>query len=249
MLLAIDIGNTNITSAIFKGKKLIKQFDIPVKKYSQSKLAKKLPNYDQISASVICSVVPKLTKVIQSGLTKLTAKSPYIIGKHLIVPIKNRYRKPQQLGQDRLVNAYAASKLYGAPAIIIDTGTGITFDVVSKNNEYLGGLIFPGVGVLLASLAEKTALLPLIKIAKPKKLIGNDTKSSILSGIVFGISALSKELIGKIKQHAGKNSLVIGTGGDIDLIKKYSKLKIKIDKNLTLKGINLIYHNEIKKYV
>ncbi len=249
MLLAIDIGNTNITCAIFNGKRLTKQFDIPVKKYSQSKLVKKFPNYKQISVSVICSVVPKLTKVIQRDLKKLTGKTPYIIGKNLIVPIKNRYRKPQQLGQDRLVNAYAASKLYGTPAIIIDTGTGITFDVVSKNNEYLGGLIFPGVGILLTSLAEKTALLPLIKIAKPKKLIGNDTKSSILSGIVFGIAALSKELIQKIKLHAGKNSIVIGTGKDIDLIARYSKLKVKINRNLTLEGINLIYKNKIKKYV
>jgi len=249
MLLAIDVGNTNITCAIFKGKRLTKRFDLAVKKYSQSKLIKKLPNYEQISASVICSVVPKLTKVIRSGLIKLTGKKPYIIGKHLIVPIKSRYRKPQQLGQDRLVNAYAASKLYGAPAIVIDTGTGITFDVVSKDNEYLGGLIFPGVGVLLTSLHEKTALLPLIKIAKPKKLIGNDTKSSILSGIVFGIAALSKELIGKIKQRAGKNSRVIGTGKDIDLIARNSKLKIKINRNLTLEGINLIYRNGIKRYL
>lgn len=248
MLLAIDIGNTNISLGIFKGAKLIRSFSIPTKNYNLRILKRKLGRAD-IDDAVICSVVPKLTKVVQHSLKKLTVKTSYIIGKDLIVPIKNHYRNPKQLGKDRLVNAYAAAKLYGAPAIIIDAGTCITFDLVSKNNEYLGGLIFPGVGILLTSLHEKTALLPLIKIAKPKKLIGTDTKSSILSGIVFGIAALCKELIGKIKQYSGKNTYVIATGGDIGLINKYSKLKIKINRNLTLEGINLIYNNKIKNYV
>jgi len=275
VLLAINIGNTNISLGIFsatkrggfarlatkngesaksfggnpgeKGAKLKRTFSIPAKKFNLRILKKKLvrANIDNV---VICSVVPKLTQVIGQSLKKLTGKTPYIIGKDVIVPIKNRYLKPKQLGQDRLVNAYATPKLYGAPAIIIDAGTAITFDVVSKNNQYLGGLIFPGIGILLASLHEKTALLPLIKITKPKKLIGTNTKSSILSGIVFGVAALSKELVAKIKQHSGKNTLVVGTGGDIGLIKKYLKLKIKIDRNLTLKGINLIYNNKIKNY-
>ncbi len=245
MLLAIDIGNTNIKSALFKGKKIIKKFNIPVKTYSRSKFAKKLASNQPISVAVICSVVPKLTPTLKHDLKLLTGKTPYIIGKDLIVPMKNFYHNPEQLGQDRLVGAYAACNLYPAPLIVIDSGTAITFDVVSRKKEYLGGLIFPGMEISFEALREKTALLPHIKLQQPRTLIGRDTKTSILSGIVFGTAFLAKELVNKIKQRIGKDALVIGTGGNIHLIKKYSGMGIKIDTDLTLKGINLIYGNKI----
>ena len=245
MLLAIDIGNTNISSAIFKGKKLTKKFDIPVKAYSKAKLIKKLGNNSKISDILICSVVPKLTAKLQGDLKRLTGKKPYVIGKDVIVPIKNYYRHPKQLGQDRLLAAYAASMLYTAPLIVIDSGTAITLDLISRNKTYLGGLILPGMDISLDALKEKTALLPRIKLSQPKGLIGRDTKNSILSGIVFGVSASIKELINRIKQRIGKNTAVIGTGGNIALIKSNLGVKIKIDKDLALKGINLIYNNEI----
>jgi type III pantothenate kinase len=247
MLLAIDVGNTNISCGVFKGLKLVKQFDIPAKACFKTSFTKKFRNTSKVSASIICSVVPKLTKVILRGLISLTGKTPYIIGKDLIVPIKNLYRWPGQVGQDRLVSAYAASSLYYAPLVVIDSGTAITFDVISRNNAYLGGLIVPGMEISLAALKEKTALLPLVKLAKPQTLIGRDTKNSILSGIVFGTAALCGELTKRIKQRIGKDTLVIGTGGNIPLIKKYSKLRIKIDRDLTLKGINLVYRYGIKQ--
>jgi len=103
--------------------------------------------------------------------------------------------------------------------------------------------------ISLKALGEKTALLPFVKLRPPSRIIARDTKNSILSGIVFGFSALCKELVIRIRRHLGKNVLVLGTGGNIDLIKRYSGIKIKIDKNLTLKGINYIYINEIKKRV
>ncbi len=247
MLLAIDIGNTNISAAIFAGKNIKKQFYIPVKAYSKIKLAEELKDYLEISDTVICSVVPKLTKILQKDLKLLTGRRPYLIGKEVLVPIKNLYRNPSQLGQDRLVNAYSACAFYSAPLVVIDSGTAITFDVVSKNKAYLGGLIVPGMEISLKSLGEKTALLPSIKLHEPKGIIARDTKNSILSGVVFGTAALCKELIARIKKYTGKNALVLGTGGNIPLIKKYSGIKIIIDRNLTLKGINLIYINEIKK--
>jgi type III pantothenate kinase len=248
MLLAIDIGNTNISNGIFKGKVLKKQFDLPTKGYSKTKFVKKLGVISNITDSVICSVVPKLTKTIQRDLKLLTGRSPYIIGKDLIVPIKNRYRKPKQVGQDRLVNAYAACEFYSAPLIVIDSGTAITFDVISRKKAYLGGLIFPGMGISLSALAKETALLPQVKLGQPRSLIGRDTQNSILSGIVFGTALLSKELTKIIKRRLGGNVGVIGTGGNISLIKKYSGMKIKINQNLTLKGINLVYKNLNKKY-
>lgn len=247
MLLAVDIGNTNISLGIFTGQKLKKQFDIATQAYKLKDLAKRLRLVPKISAVIICSVVPKLTRTIQLDIKLLTGKNPCIIGKDLIVPIENRYHLPRQVGQDRLINAYAASHLYGCPLVAIDSGTAITFDVISKKGAYLGGLIFPGMNISLAALKEKTALLPQVKLELPHALIGRDTKNSILSGVVFGTAALAGELASKIKKQLGKNTRIIGTGGNIALIKKYSGLEIKIDPNLTLTGLNLIYKNEIKK--
>jgi len=245
MLLAVDIGNTNITAGIFVAGKLKHQFDISTKTYKKTALTKKLRVYSKISDSVICSVVPKLTWVMQHDLKLFLGRNPYIIGKDLIVPIENRYRIPKQVGQDRLVNAYAASNFYACPLIVLDSGTAITFDVISKDRAYLGGLIFPGMNISLEALKEKTALLPQVKLQRPKVLIGRDTKNSILSGVVFGTASLSKELVNKIKQRIGRQAMVIGTGGNINLIKKYSDTAIQIDTNLTLKGINLIYENKL----
>lgn len=245
MLLAIDIGNSNMTFGMFKGGKLKKQFDIPAKSYSKLKLLQKLKPKPKISATVICSVVPRLTKILGYDLGILTGKKPYIIGKDLFVPIKNLYRKPSQLGQDRLINAYAACRLYKAPLVVIDAGTTLTFDVVDKNKAYLGGLIIPGMKISLDSLRDKTALLPPISLNEPKMLIGRTTRESILSGIVSGAACLTKELISRLKLKIGKNSMVIGTGGNIRLIKKYSGIKMQVDTALTLKGIELVYENTI----
>jgi type III pantothenate kinase len=241
MLLTIDIGNTNVSVGLFDGKKLRHHFDIATRAYRQKDLAKKLKAYPGISASVFCSVVPRLTLAMRRDLKQLTGKAPYIIGKDLVVPIKNQYRIPRQVGQDRLVNAYAAIRLYSAPLIVIDSGTAITFDAISKYQAYLGGLIFPGMGISLEALKEKTALLPLVKLQKPTALIGRDTKNSILSGVVIGTAALAKELSGKLKQILGTNTKCIGTGGNIAMIKKFSGMKITINQNLTLIGIRLIY--------
>lgn len=249
MLLAIDIGNTNISCGIFKEARLIKQFDILTKSRFNTAFSKKFKKTARISAIIICSVVPAQTGIIFRELAALTGRKPYIIGKDIIVPIKNLYRKPSQVGQDRLVNAYAANILYQAPLIVIDSGTAITLDVISRNKAYLGGLIFPGMEISLKSLKEKTALLPQVKLARPKGLIGKDTKNSILSGIVFGTADLCNGLIKRLKQKLGRDSLVIGTGGNIRLNKKYCKTNIKVDKDLTLKGICLIYKNEIKRSI
>jgi type III pantothenate kinase len=167
------------------------------------------------------------------------------------VPIKNLYRKPYQVGQDRLVNAYAGLKLYGAPLIVVDFGTAVTFDVVSRNNEYLGGMILPGLGISLDVLADRAALLPNIKLDKPKEFIGRDTKNSMLSGIVYGFAALTDYLAARIKNKIGKNAKVIGTGGDIGLASKYCEGINKIDKDLIQKGLNLIYieRHTIKTYL
>ncbi|MDD5166781.1 MAG: type III pantothenate kinase [Candidatus Omnitrophica bacterium] len=242
MLLAIDVGNTNINFGIFQDAKLTKRFYIPTKAYALAKLKNKLKGA-KINEAVICSVVPSVTRVLEGDLKRLLGRKPYIIGKDLPVPIKNLYRKPKEVGQDRLVDAYAGARLYGAPLIVIDFGTAVTFDVVSRNKEYLGGMILPGLEISLDALGERTALLPRIKLEKPRELIGGDTRNSILSGVVYGFASLTDDLVTRIKEKIGRRAKVIGTGGNINLIAKYCRRIDKVDKDLTLKGLSIIYEN------
>jgi len=242
VLLAIDIGNTNITFGVFKGAVLKKTFDMPTKQYSRNKLLKKIASLGPVD-TLISSVVPGITRAIAKDMAKITGKRTYIIGKEIKVPIKNLYRRPEQVGQDRLVNAYAAARLYGAPLIVVDFGTAITFDVISKNGAYEGGLILPGLGLSIEALKRGTALLPEIKLNRPKGLIGKDTANSILSGIVYGFSAMTEQLNNKLKRIIGSRARVIATGGNAALIRRYCNNIDRLDNTLTLKGINLIYES------
>jgi len=245
MLLAIDIGNTNISLGLFRGDALRARFIIPTHSQDYKPCLRRIFKRHVISDAVICSVVPKATKIMEEALIKLLGKKPYIIGNDIKVPIKNSCRKPRQVGQDRLVKSYAALVLYNAPLIIVSFGTAVTFDVVSKNKGFLGGMILPGLGISLDALSQKTALLPKIKLEAPGELIGRDTKSNILSGLIYGFAGLTDGLIIRIKEKIGKNAKTIGTGGDIGLIGKYCRKINKIDRDLILKGINLLYN--IKK--
>ena len=240
MLLAVDIGNTNISIGIFKDKRLLKHYFIPTKQKNYFSGFKRIVDKYKVNDALICSVVPKVTSMAARDLKRLTGKQPYIIGKEIEVPIKNCYRNPKEAGQDRLVNAYAGIKLYGAPLIIVDFGTAITFDLVSKKKEYLGGMILPGLSVSLEALNQGTALLPKIKLQAPKEFIGRDTKNSMLSGIIYGFAALADALIRKIKKEIGKRAKVVGTGGNIKMISEFCASIDKIDPLLTLKGINLL---------
>lgn len=248
MLLAIDIGNTNISWGIFSSNKIIKRFNIATKDYKLQKIKSRLGNVE-IDDSIICSVVPAATCVLEKDIRRLFHHRPYILGKNIQVPIKNLYYKPKQVGQDRLVNAYAGIVFFGTPLIVIDFGTAVTFDIVSKNKAYLGGIILPGLEISLTTLAEKTALLPKIKLERPRELIGRDTKTSMLSGIVYGLASAVEGLIQRVRQEIGNKAPVVATGGNIHLIRRYYRGINKIDTDLTLKGLNLIYCNFLKKFL
>lgn len=246
MILTVDIGNTNISFGVFQGARIIKKFFIPTNNYYLKSLKKALGEVD-IYDAIICSVVPRVTKALEKDLRKICNHRVYILGSNINVPIKNLYHKPQQVGQDRLVNAYAGVVFYASPLIVVDFGTAITFDLVSKNKEYLGGMIFPGLQISLDALAQRTALLPKIKLGKPEELIGRDTKNSMLSGVVYGAAALVDALTERLKEKIGKNAKVIGTGGNIALIREYCSGSFdKIDQDLTLKGLNIIYRNQAR---
>ncbi len=241
MLLAIDIGNTNTSYGLFERNSLVGKFDIPTAGFSLKRLKAHIAGAD-ISSAIICSVVPKATMVLAASLKKFLGNQPLVVGKNVRVPIKNLYRHPKQVGQDRLVNAFSAATLYGSPLIAIDFGTAITFDVISRKKEYLGGMILQGLDMSLKALHLGTALLPEIKFKRPKEFIGRDTESSILSGIVYGVAALTDELARRIKLKIGRDAVVVATGGSVKLMKKYCQAIDFIDTGLTLKGLNLIFN-------
>ena len=241
MNLAVDIGNTSVTIGLFKGQRLLKRDAWASKSPEYYHYLKRYFSKYAIDQVIVASVVPQATKKLEQALRRLKAENVFILGKNLTVPLKNLYQFPQQVGQDRLVNAFAAIKLYGSPAIVVDFGTAVTFDAISRKKEYLGGLILPGLETSLAALKEKTALLPAINLqAAPRHLIGRNTRNSMLSGVIFGFSSLSDSLIEKLKKKLGPKSRVIGTGGNIKFIAPHCREFSAIDINLTLQGLNLL---------
>ncbi|MBL7130418.1 MAG: type III pantothenate kinase [Candidatus Omnitrophica bacterium] len=228
-----------------KGKKLVLHFKLATGKRATYKkdilraFNKGNIKVRDISKIVVCSVVPKETGIFKSVLSRLFQKKVLLVDSDIKIPIKNKYRNPKQVGQDRLVNAYTGLKLYGPGLILVDFGTAISFDVVSKKEEYLGGLIFPGLDLSLAALNKKAALLPRIKIKKPKSLVGRDTITSISNGIVFGMAGACDQIIERLQKRFRDYKIIV-TGGNANFIKKYSK-KIKIVRPfLTLEGLRIL---------
>ena len=242
-LLAVDIGNTNINCGIFINGRLARCFSIATKDKTLYRANLKKYLNCVVDDIIICSVVPLACREIEKTLKKISGIKPKVLGRDVKVPIQNLYSAPKQVGQDRLVNAYAAVKLYGSPVVVVDFGTAVTFDVVSRDREYLGGLILPGLNISLDALSERTALLPRVKLARPNALIGKNTRGSILSGVVYGFAALTDDLIERLSGKIGKNAKAIGTGGNISLIGPYCKKLQAIDQDLTLKGISFIHQN------
>ena len=247
-MLAVDIGNTTIALGVVKGGKVLESLRIDTtdrSKILKPLLSKKLNyfiskgyDFDRI---VICSVVPTTTRMMERFLKKTLNIKALVVGRDIKVPIKNCYKNPSQVGQDRLVGAYAAHKLYGKPLIVVDLGTAITFDVVSSKGEYLGGAIVPGIRLSAESLFLKTALLPQINIQAPKNPIGRTTQESILSGIFYGYGVLCQGFIDLLSRQLKVKPKVVMTGGHTHLMKKFVSPKIRIiDEDLVFKGIALL---------
>lgn len=269
MIIAIDIGNTNTGIAVIdvgeglrpsltriKEARIVQTETVKtgIKGCYEKRLVKAFralsselrAQSSEPTKVIICSVVPKATAIVARCVKRVFKIAPKIVGKDIIVPIKNKYDEPEQVGQDRLVCAYAAAQLYGAPAVVVDLGTAITFDVVKKekgawHHEYLGGMIVPGIRLSAEALYEKTALLPKIDIHKPKRLIGKTTEESMLSGIFYGYGEMIKGLIDLLSKQLKEKPHVIVTGGYSDLMKHYvADNQCVLDKDLIFKGIALL---------
>lgn len=243
-LLAIDIGNTNITAGLFKDAYLCMKKKVSSHGYSTYNkfFGSFLKSCDKkhITDVIISSVVPLVLSRVMVTLNKLGNNNIVILGRDKKVPIVNLYKVKGEVGIDRLVNAFAAKAIYGIPAVVVDFGTAITFDCISAKGEYLGGLIMPGIEISLASLYNKTALLPKVELKPAHDIIGKDTVNSMRGGILFGFGAMCDALALEYRKILGKNLKVIATGGNARLIKKYARSIQKVDEDLTLKGLYLI---------
>ncbi|MFH1190503.1 MAG: type III pantothenate kinase [Candidatus Omnitrophota bacterium] len=245
-VLAIDIGNTNITMGLFSGDKLVKKLKVPTNScHMHGKCLRSMrgiadPKGPDAPRVIISSVVPLALSRLIAELNRVPKPEISIVGRDRKAPIKNPYRNRDEVGQDRLVNAFAAKTLYGSPSVIIDFGTAITFDIVSRGGDYLGGLILPGIEMSLLSLYMKTALLPKVELKPVSSIVGRDTASSIRGGILFGIGAMCDGLSAKYRKLLGKNTVIIATGGNAGLIRRYTGSIRIVDEDLTLKGLKLI---------
>ncbi|MBU1852972.1 MAG: type III pantothenate kinase [Candidatus Omnitrophica bacterium] len=242
MLLAIDIGNTNIHNGIFRKRSLKRTFRIPtcVENLTSHYIRNLKPDLNDIEKVIVVSVVPERLRKVEGALKKVLGKKILIVGRDVDSGVKNIYKNPRQVGQDRLCNALAAYRLYGGEAIIVDFGTAITIDVINSSREYLGGVIAPGVEISINALSEKASLLPKVNIKKPRAILGKETKESMVSGAVYGFSSLCDGIVRRLKKRYCKNGQVIATGGMSRLIGPYCETVDKIDPDLTLKGLSLI---------
>lgn len=241
MIIAIDIGNTNIVFGIFKNNKLINVYRLNSIERGHIKIDFLL-KYN-IQNIIISSVVPNLTDKIQ-GLCKRKIKIKPLIIKHNNIPnLILDVEKPKQVGTDRICNVIAVSKSYKLPAIVIDMGTATKFDVINSEGHFIGGIIAPGIELSAMNLFSKAALLKKTQFKFPENVIGRNTESNIQSGIMYGaIDSINGMIQRIINETKWKNPSIIVTGGFSELIKSELDKRFIINSNLTLEGLNTIHN-------
>lgn len=250
MLLALDIGNTNTVFAVFDGNKLIKKWrHSTVRDKTSDELEVLLRQFfissdidsETISAVIASSVVPQQNSIFQKTIENYFKLEIIFVDGTFDLGLKIFYDSPQTLGADRIVDAFSAAEKYETPCIICDFGTAATIDAVSAKNEFLGGIIAPGITLLAETLFEKTSKLPKAEIKKPPSIFGNSTISSIQSGIFHGYIGLVEGVLQKMIAELGGKPRVIATGGFASLIAENSRLIEIVDETLLLDGLRLIY--------
>ncbi len=250
MLLALDIGNTNIVLGLFKGEELAAHWRLATDADKTSDdyavlfrglLEAVGLEVGQVTGVIISSVVPSLTPVFEQLSETQFRRTPLLVSAELPTGLTLRYGNPHEIGSDRLVNAAAAYARYHQTLIIVDFGTATTFCTVTASGEYLGGAIAPGLSISAEALASRTAKLPKVELARPKTVIGQDTASSIQSGLIFGYAGLVDEMVSRIEAEIGQRAKVIATGGLASLIAPESRSIQEVHPFLTLEGLALLY--------
>lgn len=250
MLLAIDIGNTNLVIGCIQNDEILfkariatdrlrtsDQYGVEIKNMIEAYGV----NMKDIDDCIISSVVPPVFNSVRTGVMKIIGKQPMVVGPGLKTGLNIHVDVPSQVGSDRIVIAVAALAEYNAPLILMDLGTATTMDVVEPENRYMGGVIFPGVKVSLEALTSRAAQLPAISLDKPRHVIGKNTTDCMRSGMMYGTAAMIDGLIDRIEEEQGHSFTLIATGGMAQFITPLCKREMILEKDLLLKGLNIIY--------
>ena len=250
MLLAVDIGNTNIAFGVFEGEQLRATWrmaaDVNQMADEYAALLLNLLHHRGLEASdikevALCCVVPPLLTTFEELCQRYFHLSPLVVGAGVKTGVRIRMDNPREVGADRIVNAAAAHHLYHGPVIIVDLGTATTFDTVSREGDYLGGAIATGIGTAAEALFTKTTALPRVELVHPERAIGTSTIAALRSGVVFGYVGLVEGIVARIQQELGEKARVVATGGFAGLIAKETAVIDEVNPDLTLVGLRLIY--------
>jgi len=241
-ILTLDLGNTSLSAGLWDGSELVEDWSLPFSPETVIDKFKTIQKRGGADAAILASVVPKLNEPLISLCRSVLDLDCRILDADTPTGLKIRYQYPEQVGADRIANAVGAYHGYGGPVIVVDFGTAITFDVISKNFEYLGGVIAPGLEISTQALFQKAALLPKVKISVPENVLGRDTAAAIQSGIFWGTLGLVERIIRELKKELGwgEETRLVATGGHSRLILSRSRLIEDIDPFLTLRGLYLI---------
>ena len=250
MLLAVDIGNTNVTLGVFEGDKLVANWRLYTRlnqmpdEYAIVLLG--LLKHSGLEVSdiddvAISCVVPPLRSTFTELCQKYFNLTPLVVGPGIKTGIRIRMDNPREVGSDRICNAAAAHSLYHETAIVVAMGTAWVFDTISAEGDYLGGAVAPGIAIASEALFTRTAALPRVELVKPKSAIGTNTVSAIQSGLIFGYAGLIDGVVSRIQEELEQKALVIATGGYAGLIARETKVFDKVNPDLTLVGLRIIY--------
>lgn len=249
MICAVDIGNTSTAAGLLAGAEVRARTSLrtdatAAPKAIWAEIARGLGDRIDVEGAIVCSVVPKATPAVMQAIRAGAGVEPVEFAAKTPIGITNRYEPPSDVGADRLANAYAAWKLYGLPAIIVDIGTALTVDCINEQAEYLGGVIAPGIGISLDALHNRTAMLPKVELEPPPRVLGTSTVSSIQSGVTHGHSLMIAGLVDKLRDELafGPETRVIITGGYTAVLgPQLEAVSTLIEPELTLKGLALIH--------
>lgn len=246
MILLFDIGNTNTHLGLADGRRVVRQLDVSTRKWLSGGTARQVIRFvarAPLEGSALCSVVPRVTPVVMRFVKQQWKLPPLELTPASLQGLGINYPKPGTIGPDRLANAVAARHHFGAPVVVVDFGTAVTFDVVDARGNYTGGIIAPGLAAMTDYLHEKTALLPRIRIREVSKAIGKSTEEAMRIGAVHGYRGLIRGLLLELQRELKAGSLpVVATGGYGRLIaSKMPEIKA-VDPLLTLEGLRLIWH-------
>lgn len=250
MLLAIDVGNTNVTVGVFDDGSLRAtwRFGTEVGRLADEYgvLALGLLGHEglgaaDIDSAVIGSVVPDLEPVFEGVCRRYFNVKPLVVGTGVRTGLRILYDSPRDVGVDRVADAVAAIQLYGKPLIIVDLGTATVFDAITREGDYAGGAIAPGLGIASEALFRRAAKLQRVELARPKTAIGPNTVAALQSGIVFGYVGLIEGLVARFKEELGADAKVVATGGYAELIAGETNAVDHVNVNLTLEGLRIIY--------